>query len=128
MDQKVLMFGEYYINKNAFHKNGRPISIDKVDIRRIVLSSKHWYASKGPFKYFTGYIDETNIFPVPLYIKLLQMNGYVKYFEDSNKYNDKEVCFMVKKYEINRIKYGIELKIYLEKSLIVNQCIIINTL
>ena len=56
------------------------------------------------------------------------MNGYVKYFDDSNKYNDKEVCFMAKKYEISRIKYGIELKIYLEKSLIVNQCIIINTL
>ena len=51
MEQKALIFGENCINKNAFHKNGKPISIDKVDIRRIVLSSKYSYGDKDSFKY-----------------------------------------------------------------------------
>ena len=46
MGQKALISGENCINKNAFHKNGRPISIDKVDIRRIVLSNKFHMVTK----------------------------------------------------------------------------------
>ena len=56
MEQKVLIFGEDYINKNAFHKNKKTISIDEVDSKRIVLSSKHSYRNKGSLKYFIGYI------------------------------------------------------------------------
>ena len=37
---KVLIFNKQCINENAFHENKRAISIDKVDIRRIVLSKK----------------------------------------------------------------------------------------
>ena len=33
MEQKTLTFGKDYINKNAFHENGKPVSIDEVDIR-----------------------------------------------------------------------------------------------
>ena len=40
MEEKAFMFGKKCINKNIFHINKRPISIDKVDIRRIVLSNK----------------------------------------------------------------------------------------
>ena len=76
--------GEQCINKNAFHKNKRPISIDKVEIRRIVLSKKDLYDKKGSFKYFIGYINKTDAFPVPL--KLPQMNEYVKYFDSNNNY------------------------------------------
>ena len=32
MEQKVLMFGKECINKNIFHKNGKPINIDKAEI------------------------------------------------------------------------------------------------
>ena len=45
MEQKALIFGEDCINKNGFHKNKRPINIDEVDVRRIVLSR-----NKGSFK------------------------------------------------------------------------------
>ena len=45
MEQKAVIFGEDCNNKNTFHKNKRPISIDEVDIRRIVLSSKHSYCN-----------------------------------------------------------------------------------
>ena len=86
MEQNTLIFGEDCINKNAFHKNKRPINIDEVDIKRIVLSSKHSYGNRDSFKYFIGYIDIGNILPAPLCIKLPQMNGYTKYFDNNNKY------------------------------------------
>ena len=84
MEQKALIFGEDCINKNAFHKNKRPINIDEVDIRRIVLSSKHSHANKASFKYFIGNINNDNAFPIPL--KIPQINGYTKYFDKNNKY------------------------------------------
>ena len=40
MEQRVLIFGDQYINKNAFRKDKKPIRIDKRDIKRIVLSKK----------------------------------------------------------------------------------------
>ena len=69
-EQKALIFGERYINKNVFHKNKKIISIDKVDIKRIVLSEKGSYDKKCSFKYSIGYRHVTNAFPVPLCIKL----------------------------------------------------------
>ena len=74
MEQKALIFGEDCINKNTFHKNKRPINIDEVDIRRIVLSSKHSYGNKVSFKYFIGYINNVNAFPIPLCIKYKILN------------------------------------------------------
>ena len=81
MEQNALIFGKDCINKNPCHKNKRPINIDEVDIRRIVLSSKHSYGNKGSFKYFIGYINNDSTFPIPLCIKIPQINGYVKYFD-----------------------------------------------
>ena len=46
----------------------------KVDIKRIVLSKKNLRGKKGSFKYFIGYINGTDSFPIPLCIKFLQMN------------------------------------------------------
>ena len=45
-EQKALPFGDKCIIKKAFHKDKRPISIDKVEIRRIVLSKKELYHKK----------------------------------------------------------------------------------
>ena len=86
MGQKTLIFGEDFINKYAFHKNKIRISIDKVDIERIVLSKKFLYGNKTPFKYLIGYIHIGDVLQIPLCIKLPQMNGYVKYFDNNNKY------------------------------------------
>ena len=60
-----------------------------------MLSKKNSYGKKGSFKYFVGYTNEIDAFPIPLCIKLSQMNGYVKYFDDSKCMNllvcDKEL-------------------------------------
>ena len=64
---------------------------------------------KDSFKYFVGFIHETDAFPVPLFIQLLQMNGYVKYFNDS-KCTNLLVCD--KNCWKNTMKYGIRLVTY----------------
>ena len=44
-----------------------------------MLSSKERDGKKGVFKYFIEYISSVSI--IPLYIKLSQMNAFVKYFD-----------------------------------------------
>ena len=129
MEQEALYFDKNGIIKNAFHKNKTPTSINEVDIKRIVLSNKKPYGNKYSFKYFIGYIHEGNAFPLPLCIKLFQMNTYAKYFAKTSKYlnlsvNGKEIlekynkiCELWMKY-VNFNKWN----------LIVSQCITINTL
>ena len=46
MEKQVLIFDKQCINKNVFHKNKRPISIDRVENRIIVLSKKDLYGKK----------------------------------------------------------------------------------
>ena len=91
--------GENAIIKSAFHKNKRPINVNEVDIEEIVLPHKNSYI-KDQLKYFIGYRNKGNAFESPLYKKLPEMNGYVKYFDKNNKcinllVNDKET---LKKY------------------------------
>ena len=47
MEQNVLIFGKDCVIKNAFQKNKTPISIDEVNIIRIVLSNEHSFGNKG---------------------------------------------------------------------------------
>ena len=77
MEQEAVYFGENGIIKSAFHKNTKPININKGDIEEIVLSHKKSYG-KDSFKYFIGYRHKGNAFPSPLYVKLPQMNAYTK--------------------------------------------------
>ena len=85
MEQEGVHFGENSMIKNAFHKNKKPININKVNIRRIAWSDKT-SLSKDSFKYFIGYRHEGNAFPSPLFIKPPQMNAYAKYFDKNSKY------------------------------------------
>ena len=65
-------------------------SIDKVDMKRTVLSKKDSNGKKkGSFKYFIGYISNHT---KPLCIKRPQMNAYVKHFDSNNKYMNFLVC------------------------------------
>ena len=88
----------------------RPININEIDIKRIVLFDKKSYSNKDSFKYFIRYRHKCNGFPAPLCTKLPQMNGYSKHFVENDKcmnllINDKEILK-------NVIKYGIKLKVY----------------
>ena len=92
MEEKALIFDKQSINKNAFYKNKKPVSISKAENRKIVLSIKDSYDEKGSFKYSFNYsiqfysTNKTDIFPIPLFIKLPQVNRYIKHFNSKNKY------------------------------------------
>ena len=56
MEQKVLIFGTEYIIKDKFHIYAKSINIDKVYIKRIVVSNIEPFGNIGSYKYFIGYI------------------------------------------------------------------------
>ena len=62
-----------------------------------MLSSKESNDNKGGFKYFIGHISNFGI--IPLYIKIPQMNAFVKNF-DSNNMNSKYMNLLVRDIEI----------------------------
>ena len=82
--KKILAFYKERIIKNLFTKCKTPVSIDKVDFKKIVLSSKESYGNKDAYKYFIWYVGNVGI--ILLYIKLPQIYAFVKYFDISNKY------------------------------------------
>ena len=55
--------------------------IDDIDVNKILVSKEEPYGTKNSFKYFIGYNDNDVI--RPLYVKLSQMSGHVKKFDDN---------------------------------------------
>ena len=55
MESKTSNKDEICTNKKALLNNRSSISIDKVEINRIVLFNKTLYSNKGPFKHYIGY-------------------------------------------------------------------------
>ena len=84
MGSRVLNYGETCIDKNAFHSNKSLININEIEINRIVLFDKTSYDSKGSFKRYIGYRCKDGTFS-PLNIKLHQLTGYAKHFNNGDK-------------------------------------------
>ena len=75
MGSKVLGCGKIGTDKNAFHNNKTSISIDEVEIKKIVLSDKTSCGNKSSFKRYIGYRHKDGTFS-PLNIKRPQLTGY----------------------------------------------------
>ena len=84
MSGKTLKFDDTEVNKNKFHASKQATDLNLVDINKIVMSDKLKHGDKG-FKYFI-YYKEDDFFRL-LCIILLQMSGYIKYFENRKKYD-----------------------------------------
>ena len=56
MVKTIIKFGDNEIEKEKFHQHKRPISINKIDINKIVVSNKTSLGKKG-FRYFIGFKD-----------------------------------------------------------------------
>ena len=69
--------------KVIFIKNKNVTKIDDIHVNKILVSEEEPYGTKNSFKYFLGYNDNDVI--RPLFIKIPQMTGYVKKFEDNTK-------------------------------------------
>ena len=97
MGGKNINFSDNKISKSDFYRNKKVVKIDDIDVNKILVSKEEPCGTKNLFKYFIGYND--NDFIRPLCIKLLQMTGYVRKFEDnltmSFKISDKQ---LLKKY------------------------------
>ena len=83
MSSQKIKFGDKEVDKKKFYSSKEAILLDSVDLSKIVVSSK-WKLNDITYKYFCGYLNNDGIIK-PLCVILLQMNGYIKYFEDGGK-------------------------------------------
>ena len=69
------------IKKSSFYKDEKVNNIEEIDVSNILVSKKESYGNKNSFKYFIGHSDNGNI--RPLCIKLPQMTGYTRKFDEN---------------------------------------------
>ena len=82
MSLRKIKFGNKEVNKKEFYSSKQAISLDPVDLDKIVVSKK-WKINDITCKYFCGYLNNDVI--KPLCVILPQMNRYIKYFNDGGK-------------------------------------------
>ena len=93
MSSQKITFGDKQVDKKKIYSSKEAILLDSVDLSKIVVSSR-WKLNDTTYKYFCGYLDNDVI--KPLCVILLQMSGYIKYFDNGGKNmsfvtDDKEV-------------------------------------
>ena len=82
MSLRKIKFGNKEVNKKEFHSSRQAISLDSVDLNKIVASNK-WEINDTTYKHICGYLNNDTI--QPLCVILTQMDGYIKYFDDGGK-------------------------------------------
>ena len=82
MSLKKIKFGDKEVDKKEFYSSKQAISLDSVDLDKIVVSNK-WKINERTYKYLCGYLNNDVI--QPLCVILPQMHGYIKYFDDGGK-------------------------------------------
>ena len=82
MSLKKIKFGDKEVDKKEFYLSKKAVSLDSVDLSKIVVSNK-WKINDTTYKYLCGYLNNDII--QPLCIILPQINGYIKYFNDGRK-------------------------------------------
>ena len=81
MSGKNIHFDDKKIKKSSFYENKTTNTIEDIDVNNILVSKKETYGNKNSFKYFIGYND--NDVMRLLCIRLSQMTGYAKKFDDN---------------------------------------------
>ena len=82
MSLEKIKFLDKEINKKEFYSLKKAIPLDSVDLDKIVVSSI-WKINETTYKYLCGYLNNDVI--QALCVNLLQMNGYIKYFDNGGK-------------------------------------------
>ena len=81
MSGKNINFDDKKFKKSTFYKKKTINTIENIDDNNILVSKKEPYGNKNSVKYFIGYNDNDII--RPLCIRLPQMTGYAKKFNDN---------------------------------------------
>ena len=75
--RKELVFNNghdnYSIDNYYFQKYEKPININEVDTKKIVLSNKTPYGKEGANKYYIGYVGNTGFRPLHIIIKKIKL-------------------------------------------------------
>ena len=82
MSLRKIKFGNKEVNKKEFYSSKQAISLDSVDLNKIVVSKK-WKINDTTYKHLCGYLNNDTI--QPLRVILPQMDGYIKYFDNGGK-------------------------------------------
>ena len=82
MSLRKIKFGNKEVNKKEFYSSKQAISLDSVDLNKIVVSKK-WKINDTTYKHICGYLNNDTI--QPLHVILPQMDRYIKYFDDGGK-------------------------------------------
>ena len=82
MSLRKIKFGDKEVYKKKVYSSIQAISLDSVDLNKIVVSKK-WKINDTTYKYICGYLNNDTI--QPLCVILPQMDGYIKYFDDAGK-------------------------------------------
>ena len=82
MGLRKIKFGNKEVNKKIFYSSKQAISLDSVDLNKIVISRK-WKINDTTYKHICGYLNNDTI--QSLCVILPQMDGYIKYFDDGGK-------------------------------------------
>ena len=82
MSLKKINFGDKEVYRAKFYSSKQAISLDSVDLNKIVVSKK-WKINDTTCKYICGYLNNDTI--QPFCVILPQMDGYIKYFDDGRK-------------------------------------------
>ena len=89
--------------KKEFYSSKQAISLDSVDLDKIVVSNK-WKINETTYKYLCGYLNNDVI--EPLCVILPQMHGYIKCFDDGGKNMTFVTDKLMKNFTTNISKYG----------------------
>ena len=82
MSGPSIIFDDKKAKKNIFYGSIKPFNVVDIDVNKILISKEVVCGTKNSLKYFIGYIDEDGVIR-PLCLKLPQMIGYLKEFDDS---------------------------------------------
>ena len=82
MSGPSIIFDDKKIKKNIFYRSRKRFNVSDIDANKIVISKEVVYGTKNSLNYFIGYNDEEDAIR-PLLLKLPQMIGYLKEFDDS---------------------------------------------
>ena len=82
MSPRKIKFGDKEVYKTKFYSSKQAISLDSIDLNKIVVSKK-CKINDTTYKHICGYLNNDTI--QQLCVILPQMNGYIKYFDDGGK-------------------------------------------
>ena len=66
MSSRKIKFGDKEVDKKKFYSSTQAISLDSVDLNKIVVS-KNWKINDTTYKYLCGYLNNDTIQPFVLF-------------------------------------------------------------